>query len=54
MKSPKKRSTKRRSPKKRSPKRRSPKKRSRSICWEGYHRVKGTKPYSKGSCTKNK
>ena len=22
-------------------------------CWEGYHRVKGTKQYSDGSCEKN-
>ena len=46
------------SPKRRSPKRRSPKKsinipRKKSICWKGYHRVKGTRPYSKGSCAKN-
>ena len=56
--SPKRMSPKRRSPKRRSPKRRSPKKsvknpRKRSICWKGYHRVKGTSPYSKGSCAKN-
>ena len=47
------RSTKRLSTKKRS---RSTKKRStkkKSICWEGYHRVKGTVPYSKGSCAKD-
>lgn len=25
----------------------------KSICWTGYHRVKGTKPYSKHSCKKN-
>ena len=23
-------------------------------CWKGYHRVKGTVPYSKKSCVKNK
>jgi hypothetical protein len=54
--SPIKRSTKRRSPIKRSTKRRSPIKRStkkKSICWKGYHRVKGTVPYSKGSCAKD-
>ena len=53
--SPKRKSPKRRSPKRRSPKRRSPKKSSkkRSICWKGYHRVKGTVPYSKGSCAKD-
>ena len=45
------RSRKNRSPKRRSPKRRSPKR--KSICWKGYHRVKGTVPYSKGSCAKN-
>jgi hypothetical protein len=27
---------------------------SKSICWKGYHRVKGTEPYSKKSCVKNK
>ncbi len=45
----------RRSPKKRSPKKRSPKKQSpkKNICWKGYHRVKGTLPYSKKSCVKN-
>ena len=48
----------RRSPK-RSPKRssrRSPKRSSRkkSVCWKGYHRVKATVAYSKGSCVKNK
>jgi len=26
----------------------------KSICWKGYHRVKGKKPYSKKSCVKNK
>ena len=56
----------RRSPKlspKRSPKRnpklspkRSPKRsaRKKSVCWKGYHRVKATVAYSKGSCVKNK
>ena len=24
-----------------------------SPCWNGYHRVKGTSKYSKGSCAKN-
>jgi hypothetical protein len=24
-----------------------------SPCWDGYHRVKGTSRYSKGSCAKN-
>jgi hypothetical protein len=24
----------------------------REMCWTGYKRVPGTKPYSKGSCTK--
>ena len=46
--------TKRMSPKRKSPKR-SPKRKSpkRSICWTGYHRVRGTIPYSKGSCAKD-
>ena len=29
------------------------KSKKRSICWKGYHRVKGTAPYSKHSCAKN-
>ncbi len=53
--SPRKRSSRKRSPRKRSPRKRSPRKRSprKSICWKGYHRVRGTSPYSKGSCAKN-
>ena len=42
-------------PQKFSPKRRrsrSPK-RSPKICWKGYHRVRGTKRYSKRSCVKD-
>ncbi len=31
--------------------RQSPKK---NVCWKGYHRVKGTVPYEKHSCVKNK
>ena len=27
---------------------------TKNICWKGYHRVKGTAPYSKHSCAKNK
>jgi hypothetical protein len=40
------------SSKRKSSKRKSSK--SKSICWKGYHRVKGTQPYSKHSCVKNK
>ena len=29
------------------------KSKGRSICWQGYHRVRGTAPYSKHSCAKN-
>lgn len=25
----------------------------RGSCWKGYHRVKGKKQWSKGSCSKN-
>jgi hypothetical protein len=28
-------------------------KRSKNICWKGYHRVKGTSPFSKHSCKKS-
>jgi hypothetical protein len=31
---------------------RVPKERTGS-CWKGYHRIKGTMPYSKHSCAKN-
>ena len=51
--SPRKRSRKR-SPRKRSTRKRSPRRsKGKSICWKGYHRVKGTAPYTKGSCAKN-
>jgi len=26
----------------------------KTVCWKGYHRVKGTEPYAKKSCVKNK
>jgi hypothetical protein len=31
----------------------SKRQRRKSMCWKGYHRVKGTAPYTKHSCTKN-
>ena len=30
------------------------KSKQKRLCWKGYHRVKGTVPYSKKSCVKNK
>ena len=41
---------------KRSRKSRKNKRKSKrkTICWKGYHRVKGTTPYAKHSCIKNK
>ena len=28
-------------------------KKKKNICWKGYHRVKGTAPYTKKSCAKD-
>ena len=33
--------------------RRKKKKQRKGTCWEGYHRVEGTKQYADGSCAKN-
>lgn len=39
--------------KKTSKRTRTKKSTTKNSCWKGYHRVKGTAPYSKHSCVKN-